>query len=92
MLATAKTKVLMLDSLLPLLDEISISFLLEWMESFTGGIIVFGEHANFLKAVESRQVKQMALSRSLFDLVISFTSYGEAKTLINNQKKFIDDK
>ena len=92
MLAAAKTKVLMLDSLLPLLDEISISFLLEWMESFTGSIIVFGEHANILKAVESRQVKQMALSRSLFDLVISFTSYGEAKTLINNQKKFIDDK
>ena len=92
MLAATKTKVLMLDSLLPLLDEISISFLLEWMESFTGGIIVFGEHANFFKAVESRQVKQMALSRSLFDLVISFTSYGEAKTLINNQKKFIDDK
>ena len=92
MLAAAKTRIFMLDRLLPLLDEISMSFLLEWMESFTGGIIVFGEHANFLKAVESRQVKQMALSRSLFDLVISFTNYGEAKTLINNQKKFIDDK
>ena len=82
----------MLDRLLPLLDEISMSFLLEWMENFPGSIIVFGEHANILNAVESREDKQMALSRSLFDLVISFTSYGEAKTLINNQKKFIDDK
>ena len=92
MLAAAKTRVFMLDRLLPLLDEISMSFLLEWMESFPGSIIVFGEHANILNAVESRQDKEMALSRSLFDLVISFTSYGEAKTLINNQKKFIDDK
>ncbi len=92
MLAAAKTRVFMLDRLLPLLDEISMSFLLEWMESFPGSIIVFGEHANILNAVESRQDKQMVLSRSLFDLVISFTSYGEAKTLINNQKKFIDDK
>ena len=92
MLAAAKTRVFMLDRLLPLLDEISMSFLLEWMESFPGSIIVFGEHANILNAVESRQDKQMTLSRSLFDLVISFTSYGEAKTLINNQKKFIDDK
>ena len=62
------------------------------MESFTGSIIVFGEHAEFLNAIESRQDKQMVLSRSLFDLVISFTRYGEAKTLINNQKKVIDDK
>ena len=92
MLAAAKTRVFMLDRLLPLLDETSMSFLLEWMESFPGSIIVFGEHADFLNAVESRQDKQMVLSRSLFDLVISFTRYGEAKTLINNQKKFIDDK
>ena len=92
MLAAAKTRVFMLDRLLPLLDEISMSFLLEWMESFPGSIIVFGEHANILNAFKSRQEKQIALSRSLFDLVISFTSYGEAKTLINNQKKFIDDK
>ena len=92
MLAAAKTRVFMLDRLLPLLDETSMSFLLEWMESFPGSIIVFGEHADFLNAVESREDKQMVLSRSLFDLVISFTRYGEAKTLINNQKKFIDDK
>ena len=92
MLAAAKTRVFMLDRLLPLLDEISMSFLLEWMESFPGCIIVFGEHANILNAFKSRREKQIALSRSLFDLVISFTSYGEAKTLINNQKKFIDDK
>jgi len=92
MLAASKTRVFLLDRLLPLLDEICMSFLLEWMESFPGSIIVFGEHANILDYAESRQDKQMVLSSSLFDLVISFTSYGEAKTLINNQKKFIDDK
>ena len=92
MLAATKSRVLMLDRLVPLLDEISMSFLLEWMENFPGSIIVFGEHANIINAVESRQDKQMVLSSSLFDLVISFTSYGEAKTLINNQKKFIDGK
>jgi len=92
MLAASKTRVFMLDRLLPLLDEISMSFLLDWMESFPGSIIVFGEHANILNAIESRQEKQMGFSKSLFDLVISFTSLGEAKTLINNQKKFIDDK
>ena len=92
MLAAAKTRVFMLDRLLPLLDEISMSFLLEWIESFPGSIIVFGEHSKFLNAILSRQDKQMTLSRSLFDLEISFTSYGEAKTLINNQKKSIDGK
>ena len=92
MLAAAKTKVFLLDRLLDFLDETGMSFLMEWMESFPGSIIVFGEHANILNAIESRQEKQMGFSKSLFDLVISFTSLGEAKTLINNQKKFIDDK
>jgi len=92
MLAAAKTRVFMLDRLLPLLDELSMVFLLEWMESFPGGIIVFGEHSNILNAIESCQDKHKALSRSLFDTVVSFKSCGEAKTLINNQKKFIDDK
>ena len=92
MLVAAKTKVFMLDRLLPLLDELSMVFLLEWMESFPGGIIVFGEHSNILNAIESCQDKHKALSRSLFDTVVSFKSCGEAKTLINNQKKFIDDK
>ena len=58
---------------------------------FPGSIIVFGEHANFLNAIESRQDKQITFSKPLFDLVISFTSFGEAKTLINNQEKFIDN-
>ncbi len=91
MLAAAKTKVFLLDRLIPLLDEISMSFLLEWMESFPGSIIVFGEHANILNKFKLSQNKQSILSRDIFDLVISFTNLGEAKTLINNQKKFIDD-
>ena len=92
MLAAAKTKVLMLDSLLPLLDEISMSFLLEWMQGFSGSIIVFGEHENIFNSIKSKQVKQTSLPRSVFDMEISFNSFGEAKTLINDQKKFNDDK
>ena len=91
MLAATKTRVFLLDRLLPLLDELSMSFLLEWMESFPGSIIVFGEHPNILAAVESRQEKQIQLSKPLFDLVVSFSNYGDAKILIKNQKKFIDD-
>ena len=91
MLAATKTRVFLLDGLLPLLDKISMSFLMEWMESFSGSIIIFGKHPNILKAGVSWQENKIQLSKPLFDLVISFTSYGEAKTLINNQKKFIDD-
>ena len=92
MIATTRTKVFLIDHLLTLLDEISIFFLMEWMESFPGIIIVFGEHANFLNAVESRPGNQIVFSRSMFDMVISFKSSGEAKTLINNQKKFSKNK
>jgi len=92
MLVATKTRVFLLDRLLPLLDEISMSFLLEWIETFSGSIIVFGEHHNFINACESRQEAQIKLSKPIFDLVISFSSHGEAKTLINNQKKFNDDK
>jgi len=91
MLATTKTNVFLMDRLIPLLDELSMSFFLEWMESFPGSIIFFGEHSNILNAGESMQEKKIILSRELFDLVISFSIYGEAKILINNQKKFIDD-
>ena len=53
--------------------------------------MVFGEHTNIVNATVTSQDKKMILSRSLFDLLISFKSYGKAKTLINNQKKYIDD-
>ena len=81
----------MLDRLLPLLDEISMSFLLEWMESFPGSIVVFGKHSKIRNDFVSRKDKQTSLSRPLFDLVISFTNSGEAKTLINNQSKTVFD-
>ena len=68
MLAAAKTRAFMLDRLLTSLDELSMSFLLEWMDSFAGSIIVFGEHANILNTVESRKDKQMALSRPFLTL------------------------
>ncbi len=88
MLAATKTRVFLLDRLPTLLDEKSMCFFQEWMESFTGSIIVFGEHANILSSSKSRKDKHSEFSKSHFDLVISFKSYGEAKILINNQKKF----
>ena len=94
--AAAKTKVFLLDCLLPLLDEKCMTFLLEWMESFPGSIVVFGKHSNGKHSnigndFVSRKDQQTRLSRPLFDLAISFTNHGEAKTLINNQKKTVDD-
>ena len=91
MLVASKTKVFLLDGLLPLLDEISMSVFLEWMECFPGGIIFFGEHANILNAIESNQDEEMNISRQIFDLTINFSSFGEAKILINNQKMFNDN-
>ena len=91
MLSVAKTRVFLLDRLLHSLDEKSMSFFLEWMESFPGSIVVFGNNSNILNEFLSRKDRQTTLSRPLFDLVISFTNYGEAKTLITNQKKVIDD-
>ena len=91
MIAATKTRVFFLDRIIPLLDGISMSFFLEWMESFPGSIIVFGEHHNIIKNFEFRQEKQIYSSRLRFDLVISFSSYGEAKTLINYQKKMTND-
>ena len=66
-----------------------MSFFLEWMDGFTGSIIVFGEHSKILKALESMQDKQISISSPLFNLIISFSRFGDAKILINNQKKFI---
>ena len=91
MLSAAKTRVFLLDRLLHSLDEKSMSFFLEWMESFPGSIVVFGNNYNILNDFLSKKDQQKTLSRPLFDLVISFTNYGEAKTLINNQKKVTDD-
>ena len=89
MLVATKTRVFLLDRLLPLLDEKSMSFFLEWMDGFTGSIIVFGEHSKIIKAIESMQDKQISISSPLFNLIISFSRLGDAKILINNQKKFI---
>ena len=90
MLSAAKTRVFLLDRLLHSLDEKSMSFFLEWMESFPGSIVIFGKHSKIRNNFISRKDKQTSLSRPLFDLVISFKNSGEAKTLINNQKKVID--
>ena len=91
MLSAAKTRVFLIDRLLHSLDNKSMSFFLEWMESFTGSIIVFGKHSKIRNDFVFKKDKQTALSRPIFDLVISFTNSGEAKILINNQKKVIDE-
>ena len=91
MLSAAKSRIFLLDRLPQSLDEKSMSFFLEWMENFPGSIVVFGKNSNILTDFLSRKDQQTRLSRPLFDLAISFTNHGEAKTLINNQKKTVDD-
>ena len=91
MLSAAKTRVFLIDRLFHSLDKKSMSFFLEWMESFPGSIVVFGKHSKIRNDFVFMKDKQTALSRLIFDLVISFTNSGEAKILINNQKKVIDE-
>ncbi len=91
MISAAKTRVFLLDRLLHSLDKKSMSFFLEWMESFHGSIVVFGKNSKIRNDFVSRKNRQTSMSKLQFDQVISFKNSGEVKTLINNQKKVIDE-
>ena len=58
MLVATKTRVFLLDRLLPLLDEKSMSFFLEWMDGFPGSIIVLGNILKFLKLLNQCKINK----------------------------------
>jgi hypothetical protein len=79
MLVAANTKVVLINRLLSQLDEISLPFIQEWQESFSGITVIFGEHPEYFKAVNSRKVEQQDTLKSFFSTNISFSADGLAK-------------
>jgi ATPase subunit of ABC transporter with duplicated ATPase domains len=84
MLVSANTKVVLIDRLFSLLDKVSLPFVQEWLESYTGIIILFGEHAEYFNAVKTHQPDRQQKSKTLFNSVISFSADGQAKYLLQN--------
>ena len=79
MLVAANTKVVLIDRLFSHLDEISLPFFQEWQEGFLGILIMFGEHPEYLKAVNSRVMEKHRSLKPLFNSIISFSADGVAK-------------
>jgi hypothetical protein len=81
MLVAANTKVVLINRLLSQLDEISLPFIQEWQESFSGITVIFGEHPEYYKAVNSRKGEQQDTLKPFFSTNISFSADGLAKYL-----------
>ena len=81
MLVAANTKVVLIDRLFSQLDEISLPFFQEWQEGFPGILIMFGEHPEYLKAVNSRVMEKHRSLKPLFNSIISFSADGVAKKM-----------
>ena len=84
MLVSAKTKVVLIDRLFSQLDQVSLPFVQEWLESYAGIIILFGEHPEYFNAVRILQTEQQLKSKTEFNSVISFSVDGQAKYLSQN--------
>ena len=81
MLVTANTKVILIDRLFSRLDEISMPFVQEWLDSYAGIIVLFGELPDYHKAVKNNQMIQQSQAKPLFNFIISFSLDGYAKTI-----------
>ena len=81
MLVFAKTKVVLIDRLFSQLDQISLPFVQEWLESYPGIIILFGEHPEYFKAVKTLKTEQQLKNKTEFNSVISFSLDGQAQYL-----------
>jgi ATPase subunit of ABC transporter with duplicated ATPase domains len=79
MLVSAKTKVVLIDRLFSKLDQVSLAFVQEWLESYTGIIILFGEHAEYFNAVKTPAEDQQLKSKTVFNSVFIFSADGQAK-------------
>ena len=81
MLVAANTKVILIDRLFSRLDEISMPFVQEWLDSYAGIIVLFGELPDYHKAVKNNQMIQQSQAKPLFNFIISFSLDGYAKTI-----------
>ena len=84
MLISANTKVVLIDRLFSQLDQVSLPFVQEWLESYVGIIILFGEHPEYFNAVKNLKTEQQLKSKTEFNSVISFSLDGQAKYLSQN--------
>ena len=84
MLVSAKTNVVLIDHLFSQLDQISLPFVQEWLGSYTGIIILFGEHSEYFNAVKTLQTKQQLKSKTEFNSIIRFSVNGQPIYLSHN--------
>ena len=78
MLVSAKTKVVLIDRLFSKLDPVNLAFVQEWLESYTGIIILFGENADYFNAVKTLAEEQQLKSKTEFNSVFNFSADGQA--------------
>ena len=81
MLVFAKTKIVLIDRLFSKLDQVSLPFVQEWLESYVGIIILFGEHPEYFNTVTSFKTEQQLKSKTEFNSIISFSLDGQANYL-----------
>ena len=84
MLVFAKTKIVLIDRLFSQLDQVSLPFVQEWMGTYAGIIILFGEHPEYFNAVRTLKNEQYRNNKTEFKTVISFSLDGKAKYLSQN--------
>ena len=77
----AKTKVIILEKFFSEMDEISLFFLLDWLNNFTGILILFGE-CHFSKNLNrSPKIVHDVKFKNIFNKTILFTADGIAKKI-----------
>ena len=89
MLVSAKTKVVLIDRLFSKLDQVSLAFVQEWLESYTGIIILFGEHAEYFNAVKTPAEDQQLKSKTEFNSVFSFLQMARQHFILNSNDGFV---
>ena len=86
MIASANTKVILIDNLFSKLDGKSFFFVKEWLENFPGIVLLFGDYYMGLKSSKDIEFFQLEEFESLFSTIVSFNSDGFSKTLILENK------
>ena len=81
MLVSANTQVVLIDRLFSKLDEVTLVFVQEWLESYAGIIILFGEHAEYFNAVKTLSKDQHLKSKTEFNTIFNFSEDGQAQNL-----------
>ena len=81
MLVSANTQVVLIDRLFSKLDEVTLVFVQEWLESYAGMIILFGEHTEYFNAVKTLSKDQQLKSKTEFNTIFNFSEDGQAQNL-----------